>query len=89
MIEFSRTTHTHITMERENLVAAIIRYFLNAGNITIPTEASITVTNDGAVIEFTEHEGPDLTERKGLEAALTREKLNDELIASLNHEDGE
>ena len=74
MIEASRSTYTHLTMDKESLDMAIRSFLYSHNNILVPDDASIHIAPDGAIIEFTEHEGPHLPTPEVLRVAEMTEE---------------
>ena len=60
MIEISRTTHTYIVMDKESMEAAMRSFLWEQLKVEAPNGATIHITPDGAIIEFTENVGPHL-----------------------------
>ena len=54
MIEISRTTQTYIVMSSEDVKKAIVAY------LESPDNAVITLSESGAIVEFSKHYGPNI-----------------------------
>jgi len=89
MIEISRTTHTYVRISKTSLENAV-RFFLGVKKeMRLPGDEVITLSPDGAIIEFTEHEGPEdqrttnATQPAEQEREALEQILNDELCDNL------
>ena len=90
MIEVSRTTHTYLTMDKDELYEAIRQHLAPRLNRPLPANASLAINPNGVIIEFTEHEGPGDQRTTNATPALDpqeegglRQALNDELCDNL------